>query len=62
MYTQIGNPYAKLTRYHTMPRFYKLKIYSSENIVGKGEIACNFSFSQNVFYPKYHLFFILNAL
>ena len=28
-----------------------------ENIVGKGEIACN-----NVFYAKWHLFSILNAL
>ena len=35
-----------------------------ENIVKNGETLAtsNFSFSQNVFYPIWHLFFILNAL
>ena len=36
-----------------------------ENTVRKGEIAyktSNFSFSHNVFYPTWHLFFILNTL
>ena len=53
----------KLTRYHTMPHFDALKTYS----YGKAEkqkllVTSNFSFSQNVFYPIWHLFFILNAL
>ena len=33
-----------LTHYHTMPHFDTLKICSWENIVRKGEIACNKQF------------------
>ena len=46
-----------LTHYHTMLHFDALKIHRCENIVRKGEIACN-----NVFHPIWHLLFILNAL
>ena len=47
-----------LTHYNIMPHFDALKIYkATENIVRKGEIACS-----NVFYPTWHLFFILKAL
>ena len=51
-----------LTHYHTMPHFEALTIYSFiYNIVGKGELLAtnNFSFPHNVFYPIWHLFFIL---
>ena len=39
----INEPYEKrvLTHYHTMPHFDALRTYSVENIMGKGEIACN---------------------
>ena len=42
-----------LIHYHTIPHFDALKTYSCENIVRKGEIACNKQFlpSHNVFYP-----------
>ena len=52
------------THYHTMPNFDAIKTYSCQKHGEKGAIACNkhFSFSHNVFYPVWHLFFILNAL
>ena len=40
-----------------MPHFDALKYIAVENIVRTGEIASN-----NIFYPIWHLFFILNAL
>ena len=44
--------------------FDTLKIYSCGKHCEKRKIDCNkqFSFSHNVSYPKWHLFFILNAL
>ena len=44
-----------------MPHFDALRYIAVENIVRKGEIAYNkqFSFSHNVFYSIYHLFFVL---
>ena len=38
------NLFCSLTHYHTMPNFEALKVYSSENIVRKGEIACTKQF------------------
>ena len=48
-----------LTQYHTIPHFDALKIgyIAVENIVRKGEIACN-----NVYYQIWYLFSISNAL
>ena len=55
-----------LTHYHTIAHFDTLKIYIVvENIVRKGEIACNKQFlllSQSFLPYIWHLFFILNAL
>ena len=68
---QACNAVQQLTHYHTILHFDALKIHvyrhniAVENIVRKGKIACNkkfFSFSHNVFYPIWYLFFTLNAL
>ena len=52
-----------LTHYHIMPHF---DAYIAEdNIVRKKKkllVTSNFSFSHNVFYPIWLLFFILNAI
>ena len=58
-------PPSPLTHYHTIPHIDALKIYSVENIVGKGEIACNKQFLLliamfSTLCGTY--FFILNAL
>ena len=51
-----------LTHYHTMPHFDALNIYSCGKPDEKLLVTSNFSLSYNVFYPIWHLFFILNAL
>ena len=52
------------TNNHTIPHFDALRYIAVENIVRKEKllVKSNFSFSHNVFYPIWHLFFILNAL
>ena len=56
----------QLTHYHTMPHFDTLKIYSCKKKTLREKekllVTSNFSFSHDVFYPLWHLFFILNAL
>ena len=62
----VANDLFDLTHYHTMPHFDTPKIYiiTVENIVRKEKllVTSNFSFSHNIFYSIWHLFFILNAL
>ena len=53
-----------LTHYHTMPHFDALKIYRCGKLSKEEKllVTSNFSFSHNVSYPTWHLFFILHAL
>ena len=52
-----------LTHYHTMQHFDTLKISCGKlREMEKLLVTSNFSFSHHVFYPIWHLFFILNAL
>ena len=55
---------AHLTHYHTMPHFDTLRYIAVENIVRKGEIACNKQFLLFVqcVPPYMALFFVSNAL
>ena len=62
------SPTPFLTHYHTMPHFSALKMYTAavENIVRKGEIACNkqILLISQCFLPLYSTYFLfqLNAL
>ena len=57
-------PLVKLTHYHTIPHFDALKIYSCGKYHEKKRNCCNkpFLLFSQCFLPKWHLFFILNAL
>ena len=53
-----------LTHYHTMPHLTHIRYIAVENIVNKGEIACNkqFLLFSQCFLPYMVFIFISNAL